>query len=86
MWGKEERVSGFICETVRADTTKGDGGGDPGRKVLVWGGGGMHCSKNVAYKKKNLLIRLRFRDKMTLCVCLQEYIIVYSGDSFNSAQ
>ena len=86
MWGKEERVSGFICETVRADTTKGDGGGDPGRKVLVWGGGVCTVQKTWLTKKKNLLIRLRFRDKMTLCVCLQEYIIVYSGDFFNSAQ
>ena len=86
MWGKEERVSGFICETVRADTTKGDGGGDPGRKVLVWGGGYALFKKRGLQKKKNLLIRLRFRDKMTLCVGLQEYIIVYSEDFFNSAQ
>ena len=77
MWGKEERVSGFICETVRADTTKGDGGGgatQAEKSLFGEGGGGMHCSKNVAY------------NKMTLCVCLQEYIIVYSGDFFNSAQ
>ena len=65
---------------------RGMGGATQAEKSL-FGEGGMHCSKNVAYiKKKNLLIRLRFRDKMTLCVGLQEYIIVYSGEFFNSAQ
>ena len=61
MWGKEERVSGFICETVRADTTKGDGGGDPGRKDLVWGGGVCTVQKTWLTKKKKLANKIEIQ-------------------------
>ena len=53
MWGKEERVSGFICETVRADTTKGDGGATQAEKSL-FGEGGYALFKNRGLQKKKI--------------------------------